>query len=120
MRQLSIWCFVLAIFGSSHGQSVLDSTFLEHKRTVKGKITPKSVIYAGQGKFFAQNMVYKHSVTVYDAEGKLLETIKDEVDLEECKGAPYEGKYKGGPVEGVAVQQGNYVWVSNYQIWQRL
>ena len=117
MRKGSIFYCCLLLSYWLYGQSPLDTTMLELKRVVKGKITPKSVVYAGKGLFFAQNMVYKHSVTVYDSLGNLITTIKDEVNLEDCKGEPYKGSYKGGPVEAVAVQEGNYVWVSNYQMY---
>ena len=41
-------------------------------RTVTGDISPKSVVASGRGQVFAQNMMYKHSVTVYDEAGDLV------------------------------------------------
>ena len=49
--------------------------------TVTGDIAPKSVVASGRGLVFAQNMMYKHSVTVYDKSGRLVNTIPDSVDL---------------------------------------
>ena len=37
------------------------------KTTFGGAISPKSVAASGTGLVFAQNMMYRHSVTVYDA-----------------------------------------------------
>ena len=80
--------------------------------TIRGGITPKSVVYNGHGKFFAQNMIYMHTVTVYNERYELEGTIRDRVNL-----ASYGhegGSVKGGPVEVAFSHGGQYAWVSNY------
>ena len=39
---------------------------LKLRETIAGAISPKSVVASGTGLFFAQNMMYQHTVTVYD------------------------------------------------------
>jgi hypothetical protein len=45
------------------------------KKTIYGKISPKSVVHSGTGLFFAQNMMYSHTITVYDRKYNLVKTI---------------------------------------------
>ena len=40
---------------------------LTHVTTINGHISPKSVDATGTGLVFAQNMMYRHTMTVYDA-----------------------------------------------------
>ena len=54
---------------------------LEKVETITGDISPKSVVASGTGLVFAQNMMYTHTVTVYDRDGELVTTIPDAVDL---------------------------------------
>src|SRR4051794_38972587 len=49
--------------------------------TITGAISPKSVDATGTGLVFAQNMMYRHTMTVYDKNGALVKTIPDSVDL---------------------------------------
>jgi YVTN family beta-propeller protein len=74
-------------------------------------------VYNGNGLFAAQNMMYRHTVTLYDEQGTLLGTIKDEVNLKQYGFDKYNGKhYLGGPVEACFSQHGAYLWVSNYSM----
>lgn len=67
--------------------------------------------------FAAQNMMYRHSVTVYDKSGNLLAKISDEVDLKSLGHSEYKGdSYLGGPVEACFSDGGNCLWVSNYNM----
>ena len=50
-------------------------------RTVTGDISPKSVVASERGLVFAQNMMYRHTITVYDRNGDLVKTIPDTVNL---------------------------------------
>jgi len=58
-----------------------DDFVLTRVATVNGAISPKSVTATGTGLVFAQNMMYRHTMTVYDAAGALVKTIPDTVDL---------------------------------------
>ena len=44
-----------------------DRSRLRLRRILGGNISPKSVAASGTGFVTAQNMMYRHSVTVYDA-----------------------------------------------------
>ena len=68
---------------------------LELVEEVWGDIAPKSVVASGTGLFFAQNMMYRHTVTVYDAMGNLLETIDDEVTLADFGIEDMVARWKG-------------------------
>jgi DNA-binding beta-propeller fold protein YncE len=84
---------------------------------VWGDISPKSVVATGTGKFFAQNMMYRHTVTVYDSEGELLETIEDSVDLGAFGFEVGGESYKGSPVEAAMTSDGAFAYVSNYEMY---
>jgi len=83
---------------------------LEPIATIYGDIAPKSIVATNHGLFFAQNMMYRHTVTVYDDSFELVATIPDEVEI----GGEI---YKGSPVEAVPTSDGAYVYVSNYRIY---
>ena len=89
---------------------------LERIGTVFGDIAPKSVTSTGNGLFFAQNMMYRHTVTVYDDQGSLLKTITDEVDFADF-GRPELGIAQGAPVESAPTSDGEFVYVSNYAMY---
>ncbi len=108
-------CFVV-------GQEKKDSIVFIHGEklqlleTITGRISPKSVVSNGSGVFFAQNMMYRHTITVYDRTYKLLKTISDAVRLSDYGFNQYTGIYKGAPVECAFSHGGKYAWVSNYEM----
>jgi YVTN family beta-propeller protein len=83
--------------------------------TIGGTITPKSVVATGGGLLFAQNMMYTHTITVYDRTGQLLRTISDRVDMG-AFGLP-GGSWSGAPVEAAVHPNGKWVYVSNYSMY---
>jgi YVTN family beta-propeller protein len=85
--------------------------------TIGGDIAPKSVVASGHGRFVAQNMMYRHTVTVYDRAGRLLATIPDTVDLSVHGWASTNGTWQGAPVEAAFTSGGRYVYVSNYAMY---
>ncbi len=87
---------------------------LEQVGTITGDLSPKSIVHSGNGLFFAQNMMYRHTVTVYNRTLQLVETISDTVDL---TGFGFEGDYRGAPVEAAFTGDGTYGYVSNYQMY---
>ena len=91
----------------------LKSTLVLQK-TIYGQISPKSIVHSGDGLFFAQNMMYNHTITVYDRNYKLIKTIKDEINLADYGYNDYNNTYKGAPVEVAFSHGGQYAWVSNY------
>ncbi|MGL5065222.1 MAG: peptidoglycan-binding protein, partial [Microcoleus sp.] len=68
-------------------------------KTIYGKISPKSIVYSGNGLFFAQNMMYNHTITVYDRNFNLVKTIPDTVKLANYGLTKFKGNYQGAPVE---------------------
>ncbi|MEA5420649.1 peptidoglycan-binding protein [Spirulina sp. CCNP1310] len=90
---------------------------MAHRKTIYGDIAPKSIVHSGQGLFFAQNMMYNHSITVYDRNYNLVKTIADTVDLQKYGYPQYAGIYRGSPVEASFSHSGQYAWVSNYQMY---
>jgi YVTN family beta-propeller protein len=82
-----------------------------------GGLTPKSVVASKQGLVFAQNMMYTHSVAAFRADGALLRTIDDSVDLAAFGVAGHPGTSKGSPVETAFTPDGRYAWVSNYSMY---
>lgn len=88
---------------------------LKLQKVIRGDIRPKSIAYSGNGRFFAQNMMYRHTITVYDRNYNQIATLRDEVDLSRFPlGPAYKGKAKGSPVEVAFTPNGSHAWVSNY------
>jgi len=87
------------------------------KKTIYGKISPKSIVYSGAGLFFAQNMMYNHTITVYDRKFKLVKTIPDKINLSKFGFSKFKGNYQGSPVEAAFSTDGKYAYVSNYQMY---
>jgi YVTN family beta-propeller protein len=85
--------------------------------TIGGDISPKSVVASGNGLFFAQNMMYRHTVTVYNADYRLVATIPDTVDLSEFGLADSATSHSGAPVEAVPTATGSHIYVSNYRMY---
>jgi YVTN family beta-propeller protein len=86
-------------------------------KVISGDISPKSVMSTNTGLVFAQNMMYRHTMTVYNSSGTLLKTISDGVVLSHfgVKGRP--GLTHGAPVEAAVTPDGQDVWVSNYSMY---
>ena len=82
-----------------------------------GSISPKSVVASGHGLFFAQNMMYRHTITVYNRSFRLVKTIPDAVDLAKLGAPKFPGVYQGAPVEAAFTPDGAYAYVSNYSMY---
>jgi YVTN family beta-propeller protein len=94
-----------------------DEGRLQLSEVITGEISPKSVVASGTGLIFAQNMMYRHTVTVYNRRGTLVNTIPDAVDLSEFGFEEYEGEHRGAPVEAAFSPDGRYAYVSNYSMY---
>jgi len=103
-------------FSTSDGRPS-DIAVMTLREVLKGNISPKSVAASGSGYVTAQNMMYSHSITVYDANRvKLVKTIADSVDLSKL-GHPKYGRAQGAPVEAAFSSDGRYAYVSNYSMY---
>jgi YVTN family beta-propeller protein len=78
-------------------------------------LQPKSVVASGNGLFFAQNMMYRHNVAVYDRSGAKVGVIDDTVDLGDFGFEPVT--VQGSPVEAAFTPDGRYAYVSNYKMY---
>lgn len=86
--------------------------------TISGNIAPKSVLSSGTGLVSAHNMMYRHSVTIYDTtKNSLVATVSDSVRLSDFGHKKYSGTYKGAPVEGAFSPDGKYLYFSNYAMY---
>lgn len=85
--------------------------------TITGAISPKSVVTSGQGLFFAQNMMYRHTITVYDRGFELVATIEDRVDPTEHGFGEFGEELAGSPVEVAFDSDGSHAYVSNYKMY---
>jgi YVTN family beta-propeller protein len=87
-------------------------------KTITGAIAPKSVEASNSGLVSAHNMMYRHSVTLYNAQTMELEaTIPDSVRFSDFGYTKYSGRYKGSPVEGAFSPDGNYLYFTNYAMY---
>lgn len=86
-------------------------------KTISGEISPKSIVYSGKNLFFAQNMMYRHTITVYDRKFNLVKTIPDKLNLSKYGFSKFKGDYQGSPVEASFSPDGKYGYISNYQMY---
>ncbi|CAB4912030.1 unannotated protein [freshwater metagenome] len=87
-------------------------------KTFSGNLSPKSVLSSGAGLVSAHNMMYNHTVTIYDSKTmELVSTVKDSVDLKSFGFSKYSGTYRGAPVEGAFSPDGKYLYFTNYAMY---
>ncbi|CAN2184692.1 YVTN beta-propeller repeat [Candidatus Nanopelagicaceae bacterium] len=122
MRRFSI-AFV-TILGLIAGISSTQAVVLNSEqkmvllKTVNGSISPKSVLASDSGLISAHNMMYRHSVTIYDAnKAELIATVPDTVVLSDFGYSKYSGSYKGAPVEGAFSPDGKFLYFTNYAMF---
>lgn len=107
-----------AIATPAQSEDLSSETKMSLVKTITGKISPKSVRSSGAGLVSAHNMMYKHSVTIYDSHTfELVKTISDSVQLSKFGYSKYSSMYKGAPVEGSFSPDGKYLYVTNYAMY---
>jgi YVTN family beta-propeller protein len=95
-----------------------DLARLKLRAVITGRISPKSVASSGTGYVTAQNMMYRHTITVYDARTlELVKTISDAVRLSRLGYPQFAGISHGAPVEAAFSPDGRYAYVSNYSMY---
>ena len=94
-----------------------DQTALEPVTTIVGDLAPKSVVASGTGLYFVQNMMYRHTVSVFDSDRQLRATLTDSVDLNAFGYDAPAGIHQGAPVEAAFNSDGSYAFVSNYRMY---
>jgi YVTN family beta-propeller protein len=83
---------------------------------ITGALTPKSVVASTDGYVVAQNMIYTHTVSVFDPNHDLVTTIKDRITPSDY-GYKWTSPVQGGPVEASFSPDGDHLWVSNYSTY---
>ena len=102
--------------GTGPPSDKLDLTL--RKVVVSADISPKSVVSSGTGYVFAQNMMYRHTITVYDtATLKLVKTISDRITLSDYGYKKKQGSVQGAPVEAAETPDHRFMYVSQYSMY---
>ena len=113
---LSLTCSSLA--QPAQAEEVMKKSSMKLIKTIDGSIAPKSVRTSNDGIVSAHNMMYKHSITIYDAKTfELLKTIPDSVSLKNYGFSKSSSIFRGAPVEGTFSPDGKYLYVSNYAMY---
>ena len=87
-------------------------------KTFTGSLSPKSVTASQSGLVSAHNMMYQHSVTIFDSRSlELVTTVKDSVSLSALGLPGFSGTYKGAPVEGAYSPDSQYLYFTNYSMY---
>lgn len=103
---------------SAHAQTLNSDQKMVLIDSVGGSISPKSVLASDSGLISAHNMMYRHSVTIYDANNaELIATVPDSVVLSDFGYTQYSGTYRGAPVEGAFSPDGKYLYFTNYSMY---
>ena len=120
MRRIALLVLVISLGlpQLTSAEVTSDQTNLILATTITGDISPKSVRSSGTGLVSAHNMMYRHSVTIYDSNTQeLIKRVPDSVKLSDFGYSKYSGTYKGSPVEGSFSPDGKYLYVTNYAMY---
>lgn len=113
---------ILALATSTAISPARASDFTESKmklvKTFTGSLTPKSVAASQTGLVSAHNMMYSHSVSIFDSQSlELIKNVKDSVDFASLGVSGFSGVHKGAPVEGAYSPDGKYLYFTNYAMY---
>ncbi|CAB5103965.1 MAG: hypothetical protein F2954_00600 [Actinobacteria bacterium] len=115
---LAVITSLCAISTPAQGEVLSSETQMVLVKTITGNISPKSVRSSGTGLVSAHNMMYRHSVTIYDSNTfELLKTVSDSVQLSKFGASKYSTIFRGAPVEGAFSPDGKYLYVTNYSMY---
>jgi YVTN family beta-propeller protein len=89
------------------GAAPVPSQTYERVQRITGALASKSIVASGRGLFIAQNMMYRHTVSVFDRDGTLVATIPDTMTIDGVE-------LRGAPVEAAFSRLGRFAYVSNY------
>lgn len=91
---------------------------LHRVRRITGSLSAKSVVASQHGLVFAQNMMYRHTVSVFSEKThRLVRTISDRVRLSDFGFGGHPGTVRGAPVEAAMSPDGKYAYISNYSMY---
>ena len=118
VRWAIVSALLITVIAPVSAETTSDATKLKLEKTITGNISPKSVRASKTGFVSAHNMMYRHSVTVYDAQSlSLIKNISDQVNLNNLGQKGYSGLHRGAPVEGAFSPNGDYLYVTNYAMY---
>jgi YVTN family beta-propeller protein len=87
-------------------------------KTFTGSLSPKSVAASQNGLVSAHNMMYQHSVTIFDSRSlELITTVKDSVSLTSLGIPGFPGTFRGAPVEGAYSPDSQFLYFTNYAMY---
>lgn len=117
-RVLLVSYLMVIAISPTHAEELSANTKMKLVTTITGDIAPKSVRSSSNGLVSAHNMMYRHSVTVYDGTDlTLIKTIPDRVELKGLGFKGYSGLHRGAPVEGAFSPDNAYLYVTNYAMY---
>lgn len=94
-----------------------DESRMERVDYLTANMTAKSVVASGTGMVIANNMIYMRTATLWDTESReVLQTLPADMELTEYGFPEHPGVSRGGPVEAVWTKDGQYAYVSNYDV----
>lgn len=109
--------FTSAAVSPSQASDVAESK-MKLVKTFTGSLSPKSVAASQNGLVSAHNMMYSHSVSLFDSQSlELVKTVKDSVDFKALGISGFSGKHRGAPVEGAYSPDGKYLYFTNYAMY---
>jgi DNA-binding beta-propeller fold protein YncE len=94
-----------------------DKRRLRLVRTISGGMAPKSIVSDQRGRVYAMNMMYGHTISVFDRRYKRVKDISDSIELSRFGYGAYPGTVQGAPVEAAVSRDGKKIYVSNYSMY---
>jgi YVTN family beta-propeller protein len=115
---ISTFILVISVAASPAQASEFAESRMKLVKTFTGSLSPKSVTASQTGFVSAHNMMYTHSVSIFDSQSlELVKTVKDSVDFKTLGILKFSGKHKGAPVEGAYSSDGKYLYFTNYAMY---
>jgi DNA-binding beta-propeller fold protein YncE len=111
LSTLKLGFLILLCCNKVFGQS------MELLNSFSGHLAPKSIVHNGHGIFFAQNMMYEHTISVFDRENGLVKTISDSIRLSDFGYKRFKDTVIGAPCEAATTHNGRFFWVANYAMY---
>ena len=94
-----------------------DTRRLRLVRSISGGMAPKSIVSDQHGRVFAMNMMYGHSITVFDRHYKRVRDVSDSIDLSRHGYPEFAEPVQGAPAEAAVSPDGRKIYVSNYSMY---
>ncbi len=84
---------------------------------ITGRLNPKSVEASQNGLIFAQNNIYRHTISVFDRDFRLVKTLRDSIVLSDWGYPQYPERVQGGPVEAAFSPDGRFAYITNRSMY---